>query len=139
MRLSGCRTLNYLCSCNHAKRWAGEPNESVERLDLREVVSRSVAELHSVAADKGIELVACLGEEAIAVLADRATIELVTDNLVDNAIKYTGAGGRIEVRTACRDGEAILEVEDSGVGSTFHVRLPLISFPNPRGSAPVFQ
>jgi two-component system phosphate regulon sensor histidine kinase PhoR len=95
---------------------AGGSSESAERIDLRDVVRKSVAELQLVAADKAIKLTACLGDEAIVVIADRATVELVTDNLVDNAIKYTGDGGRIEVRTTLRDGEAFLEVEDNGVG-----------------------
>jgi two-component system sensor histidine kinase TctE len=41
--------------------------------------------------------------------------ELLT-NLIDNAIKYTAAGGHVTVRTRRSEQQAILEVEDDGIG-----------------------
>ena len=38
------------------------------------------------------------------------------DNLVSNALKFTPAGGRVEVRLSAADGLALLEVEDTGLG-----------------------
>ena len=51
------------------------------------------------------------------VLADRSALEQVLANLLDNAIKYTPAGGsiRVHVRPA-PDGRQRIEVEDSGMG-----------------------
>jgi CheY-like chemotaxis protein len=40
----------------------------------------------------------------------------VTTNLLTNALKYTPAGGRIEVGVAHENGQAVLRVKDSGVG-----------------------
>jgi len=37
-------------------------------------------------------------------------------NLLDNAIKYTHRGGRIDVRVGTRNGKAVLEVSDNGPG-----------------------
>lgn len=37
-------------------------------------------------------------------------------NLVDNAIKYTGEGGKVEISVSPNNGDAVLEVADSGVG-----------------------
>ena len=37
-------------------------------------------------------------------------------NLVQNAVQYTRPGGRIDVRVAAADGEAVLTISDSGVG-----------------------
>jgi signal transduction histidine kinase len=37
-------------------------------------------------------------------------------NLLDNAIRYTGAGGVIRVRLGRQEGDAILEVKDTGEG-----------------------
>ena len=37
-------------------------------------------------------------------------------NLLDNAVKYTPAGGRVDVSLAPQDGETVLAVEDSGPG-----------------------
>ena len=48
--------------------------------------------------------------------ADRTRIEQVVGNLVSNAIKYTPAGGSIEIVLTAEDGEACLVVRDTGVG-----------------------
>ena len=37
-------------------------------------------------------------------------------NLIDNALKYTPEGGRVTITAAVRDGEAVLEVSDTGPG-----------------------
>ena len=50
------------------------------------------------------------------IAADRVRIDQVLGNLIDNAIKYTPAGRRIEVGVGARDGRAILEVRDEGEG-----------------------
>jgi len=48
--------------------------------------------------------------------ADDARAEQIVSNLVGNAAKYTPAGGRIAVRVFRRDGDAVVQVEDTGVG-----------------------
>lgn len=48
--------------------------------------------------------------------ADVARVEQVVNNLLDNALKYTAAGGRIVISTAEADGEAVLRVRDTGKG-----------------------
>lgn len=52
----------------------------------------------------------------IAVLADRSGLEQVITNLVDNAAKYTPAGGRIDIRARVVDDVVSIEVEDNGPG-----------------------
>src|SRR5439155_27124669 len=47
---------------------------------------------------------------------DEEAIGQLLDNLVDNALKYTPDGGRIEVRWRSEDGQVCLEVEDNGIG-----------------------
>jgi two-component system, OmpR family, phosphate regulon sensor histidine kinase PhoR len=48
--------------------------------------------------------------------ADEEAMDQILDNLVDNAMKYTPEGGRIRVRWYTKDGQACLEVEDTGIG-----------------------
>jgi two-component system phosphate regulon sensor histidine kinase PhoR len=48
--------------------------------------------------------------------ADEESVGQILDNLVDNALKYTPAGGCIRVRCYAEDGQACLEVEDNGIG-----------------------
>jgi CheY-like chemotaxis protein len=47
---------------------------------------------------------------------DPVRLEQVMTNLLTNAIKYTPPGGRIEIGTDCREGCAVFEVQDAGVG-----------------------
>jgi two-component system phosphate regulon sensor histidine kinase PhoR len=52
----------------------------------------------------------------VAAWADEEAVGQMLDNLVDNAIKYTPAGGKICVRCHAEDGQACLEVADNGIG-----------------------
>ena len=47
---------------------------------------------------------------------DSSRLQEVLQNLLDNALQYTPAGGRIEVRAAARAQEVILTVSDTGIG-----------------------
>ena len=52
----------------------------------------------------------------VRVSVDRTRLEKVAANLLDNAVKYTPAGGRVEV-SASREGDrAVLRVSDTGMG-----------------------
>lgn len=50
------------------------------------------------------------------VYGDVGATERVLDNLLENAIAFSPAGGRIDVRTSIEDGFAVVEVEDDGEG-----------------------
>ena len=50
------------------------------------------------------------------VLADPARLEQVVTNLLANAVKYTPAGGHIKVSTEAAGTDAVLRVEDDGIG-----------------------
>jgi two-component system, OmpR family, phosphate regulon sensor histidine kinase PhoR len=62
---------------------------------------------------------------SLSVSAERAAVEQMVSNLVDNAIKYTPAGGRVTVRAEARGGRVRILVEDSGPGipPEHHARL----------------
>jgi two-component system, sensor histidine kinase len=51
------------------------------------------------------------------VMADAGSIEQVFTNLLANASKYTDAGGTIAVSVSAQDGQAIVRIQDCGVGS----------------------
>ncbi|CAN5280683.1 hypothetical protein BH11PSE11_BH11PSE11_07430 [soil metagenome] len=48
--------------------------------------------------------------------ADVTRLEQIVINLVDNALKYTPSGGRVDIKVGAIGGDAVIEVRDSGVG-----------------------
>jgi signal transduction histidine kinase len=50
------------------------------------------------------------------VRGDRERLRQVVQNLVDNAVKYSPAGGEVRVRATADDGRVLVEVEDAGPG-----------------------
>ncbi len=50
------------------------------------------------------------------VVGDRTRLEQVAANLLDNAVKYTPAGGRVDVSVRADGDRAILRVSDTGAG-----------------------
>lgn len=87
---------------------------AVERLELAELTSRVLA----AHADQTEERHVTLHHELVRtpLRGDRAQLELVVSNLVDNAIRYTPAGGDVWVRVSCDAQTARLEVADNGNG-----------------------
>jgi len=83
------------------------------------VLVQGVVELHGPSAEKkGLTLTAEV-PEALVALADMRALEQVVVNLVDNAVKYTGAGGVI-VSAFAEGDDAVLTVADSGQGIEPH-------------------
>lgn len=84
-------------------------------VDLAELVPQAVDKLRPLAESSGLVLhQAVPGHIVVAADADR--LEQVLTNLIDNAIKYTPPGGRVEVRVQPTDGEVEVAVVDTGRG-----------------------
>ncbi|HZX35914.1 MAG TPA: ATP-binding protein [Thermodesulfobacteriota bacterium] len=79
------------------------------------VVSGRFEQIKRMAAEKGIRL-ELEENEPLQVLADPVALSQVVYNLVDNAIKYTRAGGSVIVRLEESGGFAVFSVTDTGVG-----------------------
>jgi heavy metal sensor kinase len=94
---------------------AGETLLERSRFDLGQMVVATVDQMGLLAEEKGLQ-VGCLGSERVEVEGDRARLTQVVVNLLDNAIKYTPAGGRVWLETRRVEGTAVLEVGDTGPG-----------------------
>lgn len=89
-------------------------NRKVYRVDS--IVTLSVESFRSLAEHRQQTLVFTSETPEVAVLVDRLKFEIMINNLVSNAIKYTPKGGTIRVTTSQRDGRFHLSVEDTGRG-----------------------
>jgi signal transduction histidine kinase len=74
-----------------------------------------------IAEDKGISLVVQSPRE-LNVHGDRDLLIEAVTNLVDNAVKFTPAGGRVEIGLLRTDDETIVRVKDTGSGISEHER-----------------
>nr|WP_315261223.1 response regulator [uncultured Duganella sp.] len=85
-------------------------------LDLAALVGQTLETCRATGRSTDYELVQDL--DAGWIDGDSTRLEQITSNLLDNALKYTPQGGRIEVRTWSENEDVVLSVRDSGVGIT---------------------
>jgi two-component system OmpR family sensor kinase len=99
-----------------AREEAGEAMAPVERVDLEQLARDAVADVLPQAQARGIDIGLEPGAD-VTVQGQRAGLHTLLRNLLDNAIKYANANGRIDIRIE-RDAQgcACLSVEDSGPG-----------------------
>src|SRR5207253_1335817 len=85
-------------------------------VELAGVVEAAVESARPSAVQRGVKLEARIDRTADPVMGDPARIQQVLSNLLTNAIKFTPAEGRVEVRLEALDDRARLTVRDTGKG-----------------------
>lgn len=84
--------------------------------DVGEILDVVAGAFRGLAQERGIELVLETPSPAVTIRCDRARIEMALSNLMNNAFKFTPAGGRVELG-ARQEGEIVaLRVRDNGSG-----------------------
>jgi two-component system, OmpR family, sensor histidine kinase CiaH len=86
-----------------------------DELDLGAVVEGSAASMRSLATERGVALDVSAAPE-LRVRGSREQLRQLVVILVDNALRYTARGGRVDVDVARRDGSAVMAVTDTGIG-----------------------
>ncbi len=113
---------------------AGKTILDVREFSLTRIASESLKLLGSKAQEKGValELDMQLGNPAVVAAtncdrfaADPRRVQQILLNLLSNAIKFTSAGGRVTLRIWVTQGNAILQIEDTGIGIPEH-QFPLL-------------
>ncbi|HLV98542.1 MAG TPA: ATP-binding protein [Ktedonobacterales bacterium] len=96
---------------------AGQFHQEQEVIDLAAVATRAAHRAHAFAQEKQVTLCVEQPEAGQAlVIGDKSLLEQATMILVDNAIKYNRAGGSLTLRAGLLQGQAYLEVSDTGIG-----------------------
>ena len=88
----------------------------LKRVDLREVVKRSIRNAESTMTPQHRMTLEDDPEVGLPVLADVMRLEIIIGNLLDNAIKYSPDGGEVLVCLSSAGDRALLSVADHGVG-----------------------
>ena len=94
---------------------AGEAAAEWMKFDLTQLAASTADQMELLTEDKSLHIT-CTGTKGVWVEGDRARIKQVVVNLLDNAIKYTLEGGSVDLTVHTRNGHALLEVADNGVG-----------------------
>ena len=92
----------------------GAADRRAARVDLAAVAREVLVEQAQQAQARGVEL--DLDASAAVVDGDAESLRVALGNLVDNAIRYSPAGGKVDVRVRTVGGEVVAEVLDSGPG-----------------------
>ncbi|HET7208856.1 MAG TPA: ATP-binding protein [Terriglobales bacterium] len=94
---------------------SGEQRFQLEAVAPQELLQEAVQSFRAMARTQGVELVVEDGASEL-VMADQEAIHQVFANLIDNALKYGGGGGRIVVGARCAEMGTEFYVRDSGPG-----------------------
>ena len=98
-------------------RLESESNELEDHhLDLRRVIVDSVKTFAAIGEERGITLETQVPQSPVKIKGDEEAISQVLSNLLDNALKYTSRGGQIWARLEVQGDDAVISVQDTGIG-----------------------
>jgi two-component system OmpR family sensor kinase len=98
-----------------ARQEPGVAAQPLSAVDLGQVLRLVVSDYAPLAAEKNIDLGISENRQT-STRGDPDALRVMLGNLVDNAIRYTPPGGRVDVALHLRDGNAVIEVCDTGPG-----------------------
>jgi two-component system sensor histidine kinase TctE len=93
---------------------APDQRRELEIVDLRTIADAAARDWTPEAVDRKLDLGFAL--ERALILGDPLLLPELVDNLIDNALRYTPAGGSVTVHTGCDAETPYLSVEDTGPG-----------------------
>jgi signal transduction histidine kinase len=95
---------------------SGRMDVKQEPIEVAEFVKGLASAARQVAEDKRLRLETFVDPALGAVIGDRDKLEKIVLNLLFNALKFTPAGGRVELRVEKQAEELVLTVDDTGMG-----------------------
>jgi PAS domain S-box-containing protein len=114
---SGCHLLELVNDVlDLSKIEAGRYVLSVRSVDLRELIDGCLQITRESAARKSVELTCEAPANLPAARVDPRAMKQVILNLLSNALKYTGPGGRVRVSLRLKASDVIMTVADTGTG-----------------------
>ncbi|MDQ3170043.1 MAG: ATP-binding protein [Acidobacteriota bacterium] len=87
-----------------------------ESVSVSHVVAQTIQQAAPRAASLGVRVESAVPGGDLTLWGDRARVQQVLSNLLDNALAHTPAGGSVTFEARCAAGETIIELRDTGEG-----------------------
>ena len=87
-----------------------------EKISIEPIIKKLISRFKPFVLASNIEIKFEAGENLPQVFTDAHQIEIVIENLFDNAIRYAKGGGEIKIKLEQRDKTLYFEIKDTGVG-----------------------
>ncbi|MDX5348558.1 MAG: HAMP domain-containing histidine kinase, partial [Hymenobacteraceae bacterium] len=104
---------------NNLLLWAGTQmagaNVQLQPINVQQIADENLFLLASNAQEKNIEVQVDIPENTL-VLADKERLNFVLRNLMLNAVKFTGTGGKVLIKAENQEEQITITVQDTGVG-----------------------
>ncbi len=113
-RVQGMRNL-ILDMLDFTRIESGKKSRNIEPILLCEIAQQCIDAFQPFSIQKGIDIYLNCGNR-IPIKADRKEMEIIFNNLISNAIKYNKEGGRVDVSLNIDGKNAIIRVDDTGIG-----------------------
>ncbi len=98
---------------------SGKHKYNFEPTDLQALTAEVTADFAHMAEQSKVSTIYLKGESALPLArADRQQVKWVLNNLIENAIRYTPAGGRVTITTEAAPQRIQIKVHDTGIGIT---------------------
>jgi two-component system, OmpR family, phosphate regulon sensor histidine kinase PhoR len=97
---------------------SGSSTVQLSEIDLLRFLSDLVRDWAKKFATKNLETIVDVSDNCSTIRADEQRLREVYDNLLDNALKYSGKGGAVRLTAEQHNGEITLSVSDTGIGVT---------------------
>ena len=111
---SQSQLINDLLDLSRLQR--GKISLNNETVSLAVIIDNAVETVRAEAATKGIDINLQLGDRFLLVDGDRLRLQQIAWNVLNNAVKFTPAGGHINISLNRDEKDAVLVVEDTGQG-----------------------
>jgi signal transduction histidine kinase/ActR/RegA family two-component response regulator len=111
---SQSQLINDLLDVSRLQR--GKISLNQETVSLPAIVDNAVETVRADAAAKGIDIRVNVGDQLLLVEGDRLRLQQIAWNLLNNAVKFTPAGGGIEIALSNENESAVFVVTDTGQG-----------------------
>jgi two-component system OmpR family sensor kinase len=89
--------------------------DQLTQVPLKKAIQECLEDLVPLAEAKAIDL-GVVGDADPLVTGRPVDVKVLVKNLVDNAIRYTPEGGRVDISVAYTDGRVVLDIDDTGAG-----------------------